>query len=336
MALIIGIGILLIIVLIVTVYRSKQANNISGTTSSWREDNADGSFSIYDKQGVSTVVKIYEGGERYIDGHRCSTADDMARWYVKKGFGEGLERRLLEIENELRNLNTDAGDSLFHECNERYDIYRSLCMEIGMYNWFIGDHTRFIPTKEQIELEEARKESVATLYQKWQKRMRENRVIIDYLERAPRKHSSKNALISDLSGSDEQNKKTIQNAYRRLLKAGILGEKNDNGTIETRIIVRRSNAATKLPTLPPSTYQADIYANIRRNDIYKVDYTVGPPEEIDRINNTCCFTSKSSGKKYATSLERCSCPAFCKGYACKHMLALALSLGYFDRSSVTR
>ena len=43
-------------------------------------------------------------------------------------------------------------------------------------------------------------------------------------------------------------------------------------------------------------YQADIYANIRRNDIYKVGYTVGPPEEIDRINNTCCFTSKSSGK----------------------------------------
>lgn len=182
-------------------------------------------------------------------------------------------------------------------------------------NTFRGiGHTRFIPTKEQREVEEARKELVAALYQEWQKRMRENRVIIDYLERAPHKHSPKNALISDLSGSDEQNKKTIQNAYRRLLKAGILGEKNnDNGTIETRIIVRRSNAATKLPTLPPSTYQADIYANICRNDIYKVDYTVGPPEEIDRINNTCCFTSKSSGKKYATSLERCSCPAFCKG-----------------------
>ena len=56
MALIIGIGILLIIVLIVTVYRSKQANNISGTNSSWREDNADGSFSIYDKQGVSMLA----------------------------------------------------------------------------------------------------------------------------------------------------------------------------------------------------------------------------------------------------------------------------------------
>ena len=182
-------------------------------------------------------------------------------------------------------------------------------------NTFRGiGHTRFISTKEQREVEEARKDLVAALYQEWQKRMRENRVIIDYLERAPRKHSPKNALISDLSGPDEQNKKTIQNAYRRLLKAGILGEKNnDNGTIETRIIVRRSNAATKLPTLPPSTYQADIYANICRNDIYKVDYTVGPPEEIDRINNTRCFTSKSSGKKYATSLERCSCPAFCKG-----------------------
>lgn len=49
-------------------------------------------------------------------------------------------------------------------------------------NTFRGiGHTRFIPTKEQREVEEARKDLVAALYQEWQKRMRENRVIIDYL-----------------------------------------------------------------------------------------------------------------------------------------------------------
>ena len=66
----------------------------------------------------------------------------------------------------------------------------------------------------------------------------------------------------------------------------------------------------------------DIYTNIRKSDIYKVDYTVAELEDLDRTNGTCFFTSKSSGERYATSLERCSCPAYCKGYACKHMLVI--------------
>ena len=68
------------------------------------------------------------------------------------------------------------------------------------------------------------------------------------------------------------------------------------------------------------------------------NYVVYCPVSYEKLedNGTCFFTSKSSGERYATSLERCSCPAYCKGYACKHMLALALRLGYFSRSSITR
>ena len=86
--------------------------------------------------------------------------------------------------------------------------------------------------------------------------------------------------------------------------------------------------------MPSSTFKYEKYANVRKKDIYRVEYSVGIPEELDTEKNTCYFTSKASGKRYATSLEQCTCPAFVKGYRCKHMLALAMHLGYFDRTSV--
>ena len=304
---------------------------------SWREDNADGSFTIYDKHGAGTVIKTYDGGERYIDGHRVNSADDMAKWYVKKGFGEGLERRLCEIEHELEKLNSDGGNELLKEWNERYATYRNLCIETGMWNWVIGDRSTFIPTAAQLELEKKRRESIIDLYQQWQERLLDNQVILCYLEKAPRKHCLKKTLIKDLAAEDPEKKKQLQTIYKRLLKAEIIGEKNnEKGEIETRIIIRRKTIPKKLSEQSPSTFNPDIYKNIRMRDVYKVDYTVAGPEDLDSTNGTCFFTSKTSGERYATSLERCSCSAYCKGYACKHMLALAMQLGYFSRSSVTK
>ena len=305
--------------------------------SSWREDNADGSFSIYDKSGTGTVIKTYDGGERYIDGHRVNSADDMAKWYVKKGFGEGLERRLCEIEHELEKLNSDGGNELLKEWDERYTTYRNLCIETGMWNWLIGDRATFIPTTSQLEMEKKLRENVVDLYHQWQERLLDNQVILGYLEKVPRKHCLKKTLIKELAKDDPEKKKQIQNIYRRLLKSEIIGEKNnEKGEIETRIIIRRKTIQKELLAQPPSAYHPEIYTNICMSDVYKVDYTVAEPEDLDRTNGTCFFISKSSGERYATSLERCSCPAYCKGYACKHMLALAMRLGYFSRLSVTR
>ena len=303
--------IVIVILLIVLAFANRHHGGTDYTQTkgdrSWRKDNPDGSFTIYDKHGAGTIVKTYEGGERYIDGHRVNCADDMARWYVKKGFGEGLERRIGEIECELEKLNSDGGNELLTEWDERYATYRKLCMEIGMWNWVIGDHATFVPTAAQLEMEQKRREAVVDLYHKWQERLTDKR------------------------------EKHVQSIYRRLLKSEIIGEKKtDNDEIETRIIIRRNQQVKRLPTLPASTYHAEIYANVCIKDIYKVDYTVSAPEKLDREKNVCFFTSKTSGERYATSLERCTCPSFCKGYACKHMLALAIYLGYYDRSSAKR
>ena len=159
---------------------------------SWRENNADGSFRIYNKTGSSTVMKVYSGGERYIDGRPVNSSDDMERWYVMKGLSEGYERRLSEIEYMLEKSNIDNGDELLKEWKERYQAYRKICTDHNITSNTIVDHG-------QIEI----------LYEKWKSRMAENQIILDYLEYCPRKHSLKDTLINDLSVGDPAKKQRI-------------------------------------------------------------------------------------------------------------------------------
>ena len=299
---------------------------------SWREENGPGSFTIYDKRGAVTVIKTYEGGERYIDGHRCSSADDMTRSYVKKGLCEGYERRLREIEKQLSRSNTDNGDALLSEWKSRYDQYRQLCISHGLWNWIIEDRSTFIPTPAQVTKEKAKTHQIEQLYTKWKQRMVENRIVLDYLEKCPRKHALKNTLINDLSENNPDKKKHVLTIYRRLKTAEVIAEKqNADKKVETRIIVRRKKGEKAIKALPASTYDPGLFGDIRMADIYKVDYTVQEPQNLNRETNTCTFVSMSSGEIYSTSLERCTCPAYSKGRACKHMLALAMYLGYYHR-----
>ena len=301
---------------------------------SWREENGPGSFTIYEKKGAVTVGKTYEGGERYFDGHRCSTADDMDRWYVKKGLCEGYEIRLHEIEHQLTRLNAGGGDDLLSEWKTRYEQYRQLCIDHGFWNWIIEDRSTFKPTPSQAAKEKEKIQQIEKLHTEWKQRMAENRIVLDYLEKCPRKHALKNTLINDLSEKNTEKKKQVSAVYRRLKTAGIIGEKqNADKKFGTRIIVRRNKAEKPVKPLPASTFDPARYSNIRRKDIYKVDYTVQEPQNLDREANTCTFVSKSSGKKYSTSLEKCTCPAYYDGGVCKHMLALAIRLGYYNRYS---
>ena len=299
---------------------------------SWREEHGPGSFTIYDKKGAITVSKTYEGGERYIDGHRCSTADDMSRWYIKKGLCEGYERRLHEIEHQLSQLNTDTGDDLLSEWRTRYDQYRQLCINHGFWNWIIEDRSTFIPTLSQEAKEKDKIRQVEQLHADWKQRMVENRIVLDYLEKCPRKHALKNTLINDLSKGNPEKKKQVLAIYRRLKSSEIIGEKqNADKKVETRTIVRRNKGGKTVKTLPASMYDPNRFVNIRMTDVYRVDYTVQEPQNLNRESNTCTFVSKSSGEVYSTSLERCTCPAYSQGGACKHMLALAMYLGYYHR-----
>ena len=333
--------ILVLMIVFIIIFRPKpyQSNNQqeikrirNHSDGSWREDNYDGTFKIHDKKGAITVTRTYEG-ERYVDGRRVNNSDDMARWSVLKSLADGYWSRLLEIERLLEKNNTDDGDDLLKEWNQRYQKLRQLCIDNKLWNGLIGDRSPFIPTTSQLAKEAEIKEHIIKLHENWKSRMIENRIVLDYLEKCPRKHALKSVMLSDLSGKDPENKKKIQAIYRRLKSSGIIGEKeNKEGKIEARIIVRRSKNDQHAKSLPASTYHSSIYENVRRYDIYKVDYTVGAPERLDRSMNTCQFTSKTSGENYLTSLEQCTCPAYIKGRACKHMLALAIQLGYYKRS----
>lgn len=197
MVIILGVILIILIAIAISSSNSTKTDNNQWETvhrhsdGSWREENGPGSFTIYDKKGSITVSNTYEGGERYIDGHKCSTADDMAQWYVKKGLCEGYERRLLEIENQLSRLNTGIGDDLLSEWKMRYEQYRQLCIEHGFWNWIIKDRATFVPTPYQAAKEKEKIQHVEQLHTEWKQRMVENRILLDYLEECPRKHALK-------------------------------------------------------------------------------------------------------------------------------------------------
>ena len=261
----------------------------------------------------------------------------MDRWYVKKGYCEGIERRLVQIEQDLERLNTEGGEKLLEEWNRRYEEYRQLCISHGFWNWIIEDRTTFIPTQFQLKKERIKKEELESLFDKWKDRMLENQVLLDYLRTCPRKHAIKKDMLKDLSDGDSEKRKIINAIYCRLIKAKVIAEKeNQEGKIETRIVNHRKNKDITIKPLPPSRFDPKVFGNVGKKDIYKVEYTVDEPNDLDYEKKTCYFVSKSSGDIYRTSLEKCTCPIYHKGNACKHMVTLALKLGYLDKETVLR
>lgn len=259
---------------------------------------------------------------RIIEGDYETVCDAIDAW---------LEDLSLPVEIDVK-LNVEGGEELYDEWQRRYNDYRKLCIEHGFWNYVIDDRNTFIPTTSQIAKEEEKKKEILDLLEAWKTRMSENQIIVEYLKKSPRKHALKKVMIKDISNGDSEKRKTINAIYRRLIRAKVIAEKeNHDGEIETRIVIHRKKKEISKKPMPASVYHSDLYSNIRKKDIYKVDYTVSEPQDLDRQNNTCYFVSKSSGEIYSTSLEKCSCPVYQKGCACKHMLALAMRLGYYQR-----
>lgn len=141
-------------------------------------------------------------------------------------------------------------------------------------------------------------------------------------------------MMNVLSSGKTGHRKELQKAYNALLRREVIGEKKDeNGRIVTRFIIRKKKEtdATSIVELPASVYRPDLYSGIVKRTVYKAEITVGPPENLDRTKNTCTFTSLTDGSKYSTSLEKCTCPAYGGKEACKHMVKLAMTLGYYHR-----
>lgn len=303
---------------------------------SYRYETKPGSFVIVEDNGRSRVTAEYEGGERYVDGHCVRNADDMTKWYVFKGFSEGIGRRIDLITKLLNKPDTENGDALYEEWKLRYDTYRKCCIDHGLWNSFLNDHTNFVPTQSQLSAENSYKCTMETLYKQWQTRHEEytqvSKMILDYLRCKPYMHAEKSKMMDELCRTNQVTKKQIAKIYRLLIKNGTIGEKtNKSNILETRIIRRRGGALrTENQLITKAIYYPDRFRDVTLRDIYKAEYTVGPPENLDRDNNCCVFTSLSDGSKYFTSLEKCTCPVY-QGTCCKHMLALAMYLGYYRK-----
>lgn len=294
-------------------------------------------------QGATVrVIREIDGDDgRRLNGKPLQNQNDWDRWWVLKGKGDGYVRRLYEIENEMaEDLQSDL-DSLRNEWNRRYDAYKYLCKEHGMWNEMLKDHQPYIPTHYQLEREKAlfsRIESICQhgmvereLYQKYQKE------ILDFLLTKPGHKVIRKKLFQHFHQEDPQKNKQFKRIYNKLVENHVLSDrKNPDGNYYVRKAPKRKAPSETSSDLPHSSFDSIQYINVDNKLLYKAEYSVASPIDLDIEKNTCTFISQTSGEKYRTSLSQCTCPVYDPSYRypCKHMVALALHLGYISKTRI--
>lgn len=284
--------------------------------------------------------------ERKLNGHVVSSHEEIEKWFVLKGKSEGIVRCLSSIERDMETGNFTSRNYIVEQWKRKYQEYRSLCIEYGIWNIYIGDRQAFKPTAFQLELEKKAIEKIEELpakgiaYKREQDRI--HAIEEEYTKRITecvaaqyRKRMYRHELINELAGRDPEERKTVQKHYRRLLSSDVLREKQD----ETRHFIvyfprkpktSTDETATSTTELPASHFDAARYKDIYHKTEYKIYYTVSAPLDLNKSRNSCRFISDQSGEKYATTLEKCTCPMGQNEEPCKHMVALAICLGYYS------
>ena len=153
--------------------------------------------------------------------------------------------------------------------------------------------------------------------------------ILHYIASMPGHIAKRAEMLRVVSKQEGISQDQLTKIYKGMVKGRIVSEKKNGNRYEVKKSPKKTKKAKEIK-LPMSVYIPENYAKVSRKTVFKVEYTVGAAENIDRVNNTGEFISKASGEKYYTSLERCTCMAY-KGEKdpCKHMVALAIQLGYY-------
>lgn len=289
----------------------------------------------------------YSGNVRYIDGVPIKTTADFDRWRVINGHAMSMCDHLRSLQYQFTSKTDTHSTEHYEEWKQYYQKYRELIVRHRLWNMCIGEHEPFIQSEAQLAEEkrflsdldkqynEALIDQESYIDELYHKNLLEQE-IIKYLQSCPRKNANKTEMIKKLAGGDSDKRKALQRAYTSLLRKNIIGEKkDDNGQIIARFIVRRKKTETdtnSIPELPASTYHPEQYKDLWKQIINKAELTVGIPEKVDRQKNTCQFKSLTNGSIYYTSLEQCTCPAFGGKEPCKHMVKLAMYLGYYKNN----
>ena len=249
----------------------------------------------------------------------------------------------------LRHLFLDPkeprAEQYFREWHDLYNKYREIVLRHWLWNMAVEIYEPFTGSPQQLsaearylsDLEKAYNATMADreaqMLDQYERYVAEEQ-ILSFLKNSKRKKATKKSMLASLSSSDVEKKKMLNRAYRSLLLRNIIGEKKkDDGSIETRFIVRRKQEeSVPCYSLPPSEYRADFYNDVYKMTVLRAELTVDPPYDIDNETNTCKFKSPIDGTVYLTSLEMCTCPAFLDrpNEPCKHMVAFAKYLGYYS------
>lgn len=277
-----------------------------------------------------------------IDGKKVKTDEDWQRWWIIRDFSVSIGVSLNEVEEQIKTAKCDNVEEAYSDWQELYTRLRNLCIKHSLWNVAIQDREPFIPTEWQIKKEETLKLYMQACYQEGLKRQRVNQEkekkyverqarVLDYLAQNKGGDVVRHAMIDSLSQDDPTMKKEYLETCIRMVKEKVLSEsRNDSGRITIKKRRKSNKSSEPSDAIIPTTFRESWYSLIPQKTIYKVQYTVGQPIDLNKEANAAVFKSLSSRNTYHTSLEACTCHAFVDDSTlpCKHMVALAIHLGF--------
>lgn len=292
-------------------------------------------------------------GGKKIDGHAVVSDDDWKRWWTKKWFTDRIFEHLSELEKifESGEVSEEKAKSALDDWFSYYEKYRTVCLECGIWNMLVEPNTPFVGNEDQLKIEDLLKKEnvnrfrIASKYRdehkKYTDRVEEcGNYILAHLDECPDKSAPRTAMIRKIAEQTNADARDVKKMYYQLIDDGMISEEMRGNRYYAKKTSRKTPRPPKLEKvfkLPPSVYDPACYAKVEKEMLYKVEYTVGKPINVDRETNTCEFISESNGERYYTSLSKCTCSSYRSPLSpCKHMIALAIELGYYDPKNVLR
>ena len=293
----------------------------------------------------------YDGQVRFIDGHPIKTPEDWDKWCVVKNHSRDIEAHLVTLKHEMEKKHKANNiRSLYTEWLDYYEKYRSWCAQYLLWNCILEEKEPFVPTSLQVAKEKHMLDKMEKFCKKCEddqldyhadiaEKIKHGEHITAALLKFPYHRGYRHIVINELSKGDKQLKEQYMKAYRYLRSQGIIIEKKD----ETGHFLFRKAPVRKYQDddnscesgqhsqLEPSTFKPWRYETVTNYTKCKVRYTVDVPRDLDRSGNRCTFISTANGEIHRTSLEQCTCLAYQNNGSrepCKHMVALAIHLGY--------
>lgn len=342
------VGIIIIViataVLIYSFFEDKKKKERSSNGRSYNRDEE--THTVKGRPGQFNIT--YSGTVRYLNGKPIKTTDEFNKWQVINNHAIDIRNHLIMLHNQFTSGNDLQAKQHYQEWKEAYQKYRAIVVQHPLWNTYIESHELFTETPAQLAKEKAFLDAIEKKYkeseldreiyisEQYDKHLLENE-ILNYLQNRPRKKCRKEEMIKALSACNKEKRKALQRIYQSLKFRDIIGDKRDeDGSIITRFIIRRKKAEDPDSAeiiLPASTYKPEFYAKIYEPTVLKAILTVDPPQQLDKEKNTCRFISSTNGMVYYTSLEKCTCPAYSSKEPCKHMVKLAITLGYYHPQS---